>query len=186
MVTVSSESALVGVKEVRDKAPPKSSILVAVIPLTVTVILPIVLPDGNVAIMLVAVEFVTVAETPLNFTRLFEFMLLNPVPEIVMELSTTPTPGVKEATDKGKTKNSFGLDTVNPCLVTEIDPVVAEGGTMVIILVEVAEVIDAGTPLNLTTFSEAIALNPEPVIVTVLLGNALGTDEEVIPRIENF
>ena len=46
--------------------------------------------------------------------------------------------------------------------VTEIEPVVAPGGTLTIKVVAVAKATVAGTPLNCTESSEAVVLKPWP------------------------
>src|SRR5574337_1960487 len=50
--------------------------------------------------------------------------------------------------------------------VTLIGPVVAPAGTVVTICVAVAETTEAATPLKVTVFWLAVALNPVPEIVT--------------------
>ena len=58
------------------------------------------------AVIVVAVLVVTVAEMPLNFTRLFAGVALNPVPDIEIDEPAMPTPGVKDEIANGKTRNS--------------------------------------------------------------------------------
>jgi len=64
---------------------------------TFTVIFPIVVPDGTVVKILVAVDEITVAVTPLNFTVLF--VVLKPDLVIVAEVPTGPLVGVKLVMD---------------------------------------------------------------------------------------
>ena len=68
---------------------------VAVWPLTVTLILPVVAPPGTVVVIVVAVLFVIVAVTPLNFTVLFADVVLKLVPVIVTVVPVVPLVGLK-------------------------------------------------------------------------------------------
>jgi hypothetical protein len=73
--------------------------LVAVWPLTVTLTGPVVAPAGTVTTKLVAVALVTVADVPLNFTVLFEGVVLKLVPLIVTDVPTAPIVGVNPDTE---------------------------------------------------------------------------------------
>jgi hypothetical protein len=150
MVTLVLAAPLLGVKDVKERVPPKSAALVAAVPFTVTVILPAVFPLGTVAVMLVGEEEVTVAAIPFSFTMLLAFMVLKPVPVIVRELPSAPIPGVNEVMANGNTRNSVALVTVTPSRVILIFPVVAVTGTITVRLVGVLAVIVAVTPLNFT------------------------------------
>ena len=70
----------------------KSVVLVAVPPGVVTVILPVVAPDGTVAVTEVAVLVVNIAVTPLNLTAVTPVRF---VPVIVTLVPTCPLVGVK-------------------------------------------------------------------------------------------
>jgi hypothetical protein len=74
----------------------KSLVLVAVFPETVTVIFPVVAPDGTVQVMDVAVLAVTMAVVPLNCTVLLLGIALKFVPVMVTVVPTGPEAGVKE------------------------------------------------------------------------------------------
>ena len=69
--------------------------LVAVCPLAVTVIVPVVAPVGTDVVMLVAVLAVTDAAVPLNLTPLFAGVVSKFVPVIVIDVPTPPVVGVK-------------------------------------------------------------------------------------------
>ncbi|GLY05025.1 hypothetical protein Acsp01_54040 [Actinoplanes sp. NBRC 101535] len=58
-------------------------VLVAVLPAVVTVMVPLVTPEGAVATSRVADADVTVAEVPLNFTAFDDVVVENPVPLMV-------------------------------------------------------------------------------------------------------
>ena len=66
----------------------------------------------------------------------------------------------------GSTINWRSEVAVFPATVTAIGPVVAPGGTVTTRLVLVAERTVAPVPLNVTVFSEGVALNPCPWSVT--------------------
>ena len=78
MVTMASTAPLIGVKlsMVGVGKTVKSDELVPVTPPTVTVIVPDDAPAGTVVVILVEVDAETVAVTPLNFTILFDGVLL--------------------------------------------------------------------------------------------------------------
>ena len=152
IVTDAPVNALAGVKEFNARMPSKLFMLVAVMPLTVTVIFPTVLPAGRVAVTEVAVLAVTVAAMPLNFTILLAAVELKPVPEIVTAEPAMPTPGVNEVIANGKTKNSVGTVTVEPPRVTVTYPVVAPVGTVTVRLVALPVVIVQVVPFILTIF----------------------------------
>jgi hypothetical protein len=156
---------LIGLNDIIDKVPPKSSTVVAVMLFTATDIFPVVLPDGTVAVSAVGVLLVTAAVTPLNLTTLFEFTLLNPVPAIVTEDPKAPKIGLKPETLTGNTVNSVGLSPGRPELVTLTFPVVAPGGTVTVKLLDVAVVTVAFIPLNFTKLFAATELKFDPVIV---------------------
>lgn len=141
--------------------------LVPVTPLTVTEIGPVDVPEGTIAVMLVAVDAVSVAATPLkNSTSLLAMVVLKFVPVITMEAPTAPLPGLKlEMVGVGTIKFEE-LVPVIALTVTDIGPDVAPNGTEVVILVVVDAVTTAAVPLNVTAFREGVALKLAPVIVT--------------------
>lgn len=63
------------------------------VPLTVTITLPVVAPDGTLATMVLFPQLVTLAVTPLNFTVLLPCELPNPDPLIETEAPTAPDVG---------------------------------------------------------------------------------------------
>src|SRR6266849_1147554 len=77
--------------------------LVAVPPLVVTVIGPVVAPPGTSAVRLVADVAVTVARTPLNFTSFLLATGSKFVPVIVTAVPTVPLSGVKLVMDGAAT-----------------------------------------------------------------------------------
>ena len=68
---------------------------VAILPPTVTVIGPVVAPDGTVVIIWVDVLLVTTAAVPLNFTILLAAVVLKFVPVIVTVVPTEALAGAK-------------------------------------------------------------------------------------------
>ncbi len=60
------------------------------VPNTVTTTLPVVAPAGTVTAMLAALQLVTVAAVPLNFTVLVDCVAPKFVPVIVIESPTAP------------------------------------------------------------------------------------------------
>ena len=68
--------------------------LVAVCPLTETVIAPLVAPDGTVAVRPVEVALATVAVVPLNCTVLLKAVVLKFVPVMVTDEPTKEVVGV--------------------------------------------------------------------------------------------
>jgi len=71
----------------------KLSALTSVMPLTVTDIFPVVAPEGTIAVMLVEVEEVTLARTPLNLTIFSSGIVLKLVPDIVTVAPKAPLAG---------------------------------------------------------------------------------------------
>ena len=69
--------------------------LVAVLPATVTLIVPVVAPVGTIAVMPVAVLAVTTAVVPLNFTVLLAGIGSKSVPVMVTVEPTRPLGGAK-------------------------------------------------------------------------------------------
>ena len=87
--------------------------LVAVRPPTVTVIAPVVAPEGTVVEMLVAVGVpLIVAVVPLNFMMLLTAVVLKFTPVIVTAVATEPEGGLNEEM-LGK-KSDKGLDQTPP------------------------------------------------------------------------
>jgi hypothetical protein len=123
-----------------------------VTPFKVRAIFPVVAPAGTLAVMLVAVAEVMLATTPLKVTILVAGVGLKPVPVMVMVASTAPLSGLKLVmVGVAKTVKLVELATVAPLTVTEMVPVLAPTGTVVVILVVVDVVTTAVVLLNFTT-----------------------------------
>ena len=114
------------------------------------------------------VEATTNAVTPLNFTTLFDGVVLKFDPEIIIVAPTAPLPGENPEIDgEANTAKLDPLVMVTPLTVTSIGPVLAPFGTVVVIVVEVDAVTVAVVPLNLTTLFVGVKLKFVPVMVTV-------------------
>jgi len=167
----------VGVKEVSAgcKITVKSSVLVAVPPLVVTLILPVFAPEGTFAVICVEETTVNVETVLMNFT------LLAPVkfaPVIVTCASTMPLLGLKEAIVGGGTVKSSVLVAVPPAVVTLILPVEAPFGTVAVICVAESSVNVEAIPLNFTLLAP---VKFAPVTVTCVPGSPLfGVKEAMV------
>ena len=106
--------------------------LVAVPPGVVTVILPVVAPEGTVAVILVEVLTVNVAATPLNLT---EEASLKVLPLIVTLVPARPEVGEKLVIWSAGPGRWPRWRRGRPALVTLILPVVAADGTLTVICV---------------------------------------------------
>lgn len=152
IVTVALTAPLVGVKAVIVGVgrTVKFDEPVIVTPLTVIEIGPVIAPAGMVAVMLVDVDAVTLAITPLNEIVLFEGVVLKLVPEMVTVAPTAPLEGPKLViVGEGKTVKFVALVMVTPLIVNVILPVVAPAGTVAVMLVAVDKEIIDGVLLNL-------------------------------------
>lgn len=153
IVTTVPTAPLVGLKPVTvgEDNTVKLAALVMVTPLTVIEILPVVAPAGTLAVMLLVVDAVTVADVLLNFTTLFTGVVLKFVPEIMTVALTAPLDGLNPVrVGVANTVKLVALTIVTPLSVTEILPVVAPAGTVVVMLVFVDEVTTAVVLLNFT------------------------------------
>ena len=143
--------------------------LETVSPFSVNEIVPVDAPTGTEVVILVEVEAVTTAATPLNSTTLLVGVVLKLFPEMITDAPTAPLAGLNPVIDGvGSTVKSLTLVTVTPLTVTEIFPKVAPAGTVVVMLVAVEEETAAAIPLKRTTFSVGVMLKFVPVIVTVV------------------
>jgi hypothetical protein len=152
IVTVALNAPLVGVKAVIVGVGNTVKFVVPVIvtPLTKIEIGPVIAPAGIVAVMLVDVDAITLAITPLKETVLFEGVVLKLVPEMVTVAPSAPLEGLKLViVGAGNTVKFVVLVTVTPLLVNVILPVVAPAGTVVVMLVAEDTEIIAGVLLNL-------------------------------------
>jgi hypothetical protein len=117
--------------------------------------------------MLVAEDAVTVALTPLKNCTTGEAP--KSVPEITMEASTAPLAGENPPIiGVLRTVKSSTLVPVSGPTVTDIGPVVAPTGTVVVNSVVDAAVTTAAVPLKLTALlAGSESSKPVPVIITV-------------------
>lgn len=125
-----------------------------------------VAPVGTVVTILPALQLVTVALVPLNFTVLVPCVAPKFDPAIVTDAPTAPDVGDRLLMlAAGTTVKLWPLLAV-PETVTTTFPVVAPVGTVAVILVVLQLVIVAVVPLNLTVLLPCVEPNPEPATVT--------------------
>ncbi len=190
IVTEVPTRPLVGVNEVMVGAPAAVTVkfveLVAVPFGFVTEIGPVIAPDGTVALMDVDELIVNVADVFLNFTSVTSQVLaggaqLKFVPVIVTKVPAGPLPGVKEVMVGAPaivTVKFVELVAVPPKVVTEIGPVVAPTGTVVVIVVEEFVVNAAGAFLNFTPVTSTKFV---PVMMTdVPTGPEVGENDVIV------
>jgi hypothetical protein len=171
IVTVAPTPPLVGVKlEIKGGGiTEKLDALVPVWPSRVTVIAPLVAPAGTVVVILVVVLAVTVAVVPLNLTVLLEGVVSKFAPVMVTVAPAPPVFGVKlEIVGGGVIAKEEALVAVWPATVTAIVPLVAPGGTVVVMPVDVLAETTATVPLNLTVLLAGVGSKLVPVIVTIV------------------
>ena len=130
----------------------KSVVEETVVPLTVTVIFPVVAFVGTAVVRDVLVDAVTVDDTPLNLTTLSDGVVLNIEPLSVTVVPAMPDVGEKETrvNTEGRIVKSSVEVVVFPFTVSEIFPVVAPAGTDTTSVMAVAVDTVAGAPLKLT------------------------------------
>jgi hypothetical protein len=135
-------------------------------PLANTTTFPVVAPLGTVVAMLVALQVVTVAVVPLNFTVLEPWLDPKFVPVIVIEVPTAPE--VFERLVMLGADTTVKLDPLlfTPLANTTTFPVVAPLGTVVAMLVALQVVTVAVVPLNFTVPEPWLDPKFVPVIVT--------------------
>lgn len=169
IMTTAPTAPLIGLKPVMvgDGSTVKLVELVPVTPFTVTVIFPVVAPAGTVAVMLVEVDAVTMATVPLKSTLLLDVVGLKFVPVRLIEAPTAPLTGEKFVIVGVGMMKSDELVPVIPFTVTEIGPVSAPTGTLVVMVLVVDAVTVAVTPLKSTILLAGVALKLKPDIVTV-------------------
>jgi hypothetical protein len=154
IVTTAPTAPLVGVKLVMVGVGKtvKFDALVNVTPLTVTEIVPLVVPTGTVVVSDVVVAAVTTAVVPLKDTTLLAGVVLKFVPVIITVAPIAPLAGLKDVkVGVAKTVKGEALLIVTPAVVIVMSPVVAPDGTDVEIDVPLAAVTDANVLLNRTT-----------------------------------
>lgn len=153
MITFAPTAPLAGLNPVMVGAGKtvKFEALKTVIPFTVREINPVPAPTGTDVVILLVVDAVTRAVTPLNRITLLALMVLKLFPEMVMVAPTAAAAGLNPVMlGVGNTVKSSMLVTVTPLTVTVIFPVVAPAGTVVVKLVVVDAVTMAIVLLNLT------------------------------------
>jgi hypothetical protein len=136
-------------------------------PGVVTAILPLVAPEGTVAVILMELLMVKFAATPLNVT---EFALRKVVPLMITWVPGDPEVGEKLVMVGGTTKVPT-LAAVPAVLVTLILPVVAAEGTLTVIFVGeliVKAVVEAALKATALAVSKLV-----PVMTTVVPGTPL-------------
>src|SRR5713101_21033 len=151
----------------------KSELLTAFPADVATEIRPDVAVSGTVVEMLVEVAEVTVAKALLNLVLSFA-ATSKFVPEIVVAVPGVPIVGVNPEivgaplAFEAVTVKEVELVAVPFGVVIAIGPVVDPVDTVARICVAVAEVTVAFVPLKLTVFRFGLALNPVPLIVTLV------------------
>ncbi len=154
MVTVAPTAPLTGVNPEIDGIGNtiKFVLLETVTPFTVKEIKPVPAPTGTMVVILLEVEAVTIAATPLNLILFSDGVTLKLFPETITVAPTAPEAGLNPVMlGVGNTVKSLVLITVTPLTVTEILPVEAPAGTVVVTLLDVEEVTTAFVVLNFTT-----------------------------------
>jgi hypothetical protein len=120
-------------------------------PPTVATTFPVVAPAGTGATMLVALQLVGVAATPLNFTVLVPCVAPKFAPLIVTDTPTNPDVGLKlDMLGAGTATVKVTPLLATPPTVTTTFPVVAPAGTTAPMLVALQLVAVAAIPLNVT------------------------------------
>jgi hypothetical protein len=133
-------------------------------PFTVTTTLPLVAPLGTGTTMLVMLQLVGVADTPLKVTVLAPRVAPKPDPLMVTDPPTAPAAGARLVI-AGTTVYAKPL-LATPTTVTTRGPLVAAAGIGTTILVLLQLVGVAAAPLNVTVLVPWAAPKPDPVIVT--------------------
>jgi len=136
----------------------KLAALVAVPSSVVTVMEPVIAPEGTVVVTVPELFTVNVAGCPLNETAVAPVKF---VPVIVTPAPNPPKVGAKEVMAGVTVKRVVVTIGPLPGVVTVMGPVVAPAGTVVVIVPEGPTVKAAATPLNETAVAPV-----KPVIVT--------------------
>jgi hypothetical protein len=153
---------MVGAGEVTVKLTP----LLATAP-TVTTTFPVLAQVGTGTMMLVALQLVAVAATPLNLTVLVPCVVPKLVPVIVTAAPTSPEVGFKLVmVGAGEVTVKLTPLLAVPPTVTTTFPVVPPAGTGTTMLVALQVVGVAATPLNVTVLVPCVVPKLVPVIVT--------------------
>jgi hypothetical protein len=128
---------------------------------------------GTIIVSVVAVLSMTAAGTtycskPLNSTTLLAGTRLKFEPVMVTSVPAGPSAGEKPVMVGAGTVKLPILVAVCDPITTDIVPLVAFVGTVVVILVSVLAVTVAVTPLNFTMLLAGMMLKFEPVMITVV------------------
>lgn len=132
--------------------------MVAVPSNVLTVMRPVLAPKGTAAVIVPELLTVNVVPVPLNLTSVAPVKF---VPVIVTLVPAVPIVGAKEVMTGVTVKRVVVTKGPLPGVVTVMGPVVAPGGTVVVIVPEGSTVNVAATPLNETAVAPV-----KPVIVT--------------------
>lgn len=132
---------------------------------TFTSTLPVAVPDGTVATILVAAQLVGVLATPLNVTLLVPCAAPKFVPVMVTEVPMGPDVGDRLVILGAVTLKLTALLARPPTMTTTL-PVAAPKGTGATIFAAAQLVGVAVTPLNVTVLVTCVAPKFVPVIVT--------------------
>jgi hypothetical protein len=136
-------------------------------PPTVTTTLPVVAPPGTGTTMLVALQFVGVAVTPLNVTVLVPCVAPKFAPAIVTDVPTNPDAGFRLVMlGPGTVTVKLTPLLATPPTVTTTLPVVAPPGTGTTMPVALQLVGVAVVPLNVIALVPCVAPKFAPPIVT--------------------
>jgi hypothetical protein len=123
-------------------------------PPTVTTTAPVVAANGTVAVMVVSLQLVTAAKTPLNVTVLLPCVAPKLLPKKVTDVPMIPEAGEMPLRTSGTVKLIPLLATVfegGVPLITYALPVTAPAGTIATMLLSVQLKMGAKFPLKLTT-----------------------------------
>jgi hypothetical protein len=134
-------------------------------PHAVTTTFPVVAPLGTGTAMLVALQLVGAATMPLNVTTRESCDEPKFVPVTVTEVPTGPEV-VERLVIAGASTVKLAPLLRSPDTVTITFPVVAQPGTVAVMLVALQLVTSATTPLNVTTLVPCVAPKLVPVMVT--------------------
>jgi len=137
-------------------------------PPTVTTTLPVIAPLGTVAVMLVALHIVGVAETPLNVTVLDPWLVPKFAPAIVTEVPMAPEFGVTLEMLGGMKTIKFTALLAKLPTVTITLPVEAPAGTGTMMVVAAQFMGVAMVPLKVTVLLPWVEPKFRPEIVTVV------------------
>jgi hypothetical protein len=133
-------------------------------PYAVTTTLPVVVPDGTVALTSVSLQLVAVATTPLNVTVLVPWLEPKFMPMMSMLAPTSPDVGLIPEMEGVAITVKGNTLLAEPPTVTTIFPVVAPKGTVALIAVVLQLVTVATNPLNVSVLVPCVEPKFEPAI----------------------